>query len=757
MDLTKINKTSVTRLLLIFIALPLWANMDQNTINSPHLPISHCYHWLDERGSGYLTKKYAFAKANNGSVTFYTTPGTSNGAVAGPGLYCAKTPVGSMGYGDRVIRLDLVDDIVLYDANLGKKHCGHDGKYYPNQSTCDSKPWDIKFYSGGGVGNTAWYVIRDPQAIAQWSGNSAQLESDLLLNKKFSGASYQAHADLTIQYMKAERARIGEMTIINHKARMNLVEILNDPEEMKEIPPLNLIARVLRYTGRDLSDKKKNEVYEEQAIRALEDIYLDYNDIKSAIKGSNKLQSIFTDVALKLTNKADLHKYNVIAAYLMLREYAPAKLGQQVVTKIWSSIFKSDNVFDPLADAKITEAAQITAFFKALPSGSNVSKLKLQSQFIILKLLSQFVDDAGKRDRAMPYVYIIFNNYLTQGIEFFDQAYAAITNPKIDKTSILAGLYSNFESGGFANLDPVHMGTILESHLEGNVASADTQRWKNAISKLSLPLTSEETYKILGKYAQGSLKLPSFFDEVTFLRMLYDRSIREQKSHASPTNTFRMILSGYYDVFLNKIVTGKDDQAKINEQNNAEAFFVNLALSLSDDEKFAYGYAMLQNASYFALNPKYPGSLRYRGHPLARFIESYNQGNANFDQMLEELTAFSLDGSYLHHLLFEGLKRKNTAAKALLDIMLDTLTSDAFDNFRSTQLYTLSNTEKKNWHNYIYNSHIANAGDNRAKSDFCGIADTLNKFSRDLPNAVSPAQLSKLQDLIDEGENNNCF
>ena len=89
--------------------------------------------------------------------------------------------------------------------------------------------------------------------------------------------------------------------------------------------------------------------------------------------------------------------------------------------------------------------------------------------------------------------------------------------------------------------------------------------------------------------------------------------------------------------------------------------------------------------------------------------------------------------------------------------MLDTLTSDAFDNFRSTQLYTLSNTEKKNWHNYIYNSHIANAGDNRAKSDFCGIADTLNKFSRDLPNAVSPAQLSKLQDLIDEGENNNCF
>lgn len=757
MDLTKMNKTKIARLLLLFIALPLWANMDQNTIHSPHAPISHCYHWLNEAGKGYLTKKYAFAKANNGSVTFYTTPGTSNGAIAGPGLYCAKTPVGSMGYGDRVLRLDLVDDIVLYDANSGKKHCGHDGKYYADQATCNSKPWDIKFYSGGGVGNIAWYVIRNPQAIMQWSANSAQLESDLLLNKKFSGASYQAHADLTIQYMKSERARIGEMTIINHKARMNLMDILNDPEEMKEIPPLNLIARVVRYRAHDLSDKRRIQVYEEQAERALEDIHLDYNDIQDAIKNSKDLKTIFAKAAYDVTKKADLHKYNVVASYLLLRDLAPKRLTTRIMVNIWKAAFKSDNVFAPMAQAKITDSNQIGAFFKALPAGGDISKLKLQNQFVLLQLFDQFVDNKARADKATPYVWTIFYNYLTQGIEHFNQGYAAINNQSIDKVSILAGLYKNFESGNFKDMDPVYMGTILEDHLEGKAASADTQRWKNAISRLPLPLNDEETYKVLGKYVQGSLKLPSFFDETTFLTMLLERSIKEQKKHATPTNTFRMILSGYYDVFLGKIIKAKDDTLKATEQNAAESFFVNLALGLQDEYRFAYGYAMLQNASYFALNPRYPGSLRYRGHPMARFVGRYQQGDANFDKMLEELTAFSLDGSYLHHLIYEGLERDEDNAKALLSLMLDTLASDEFDTFRTTELYKASNTEKKNWRNYIYNSHIANAGDNRAKSDFCGISQTLSKFKRDIAKFVPAPQMTKLQALIDEGENDNCF
>ena len=77
-----------------------------NTKNDLHLPISHCYHWLTP---DHLEYKYKYANRTSGEITFYTSGG--NGAAAGPGLYCAKSPSGSYSYGSRLIRLDLVEDL----------------------------------------------------------------------------------------------------------------------------------------------------------------------------------------------------------------------------------------------------------------------------------------------------------------------------------------------------------------------------------------------------------------------------------------------------------------------------------------------------------------------------------------------------------------------------------------------------------------------------------------------------------------------
>ncbi|MEN0059597.1 MAG: hypothetical protein AAGB31_12230, partial [Bdellovibrio sp.] len=121
-----------------------------NMPDDPDMPIDHCYHWLNERTDKFLTFKYQYASKNGGEFSFYTTGG--NGAAAGPGIYCAKTPIGSYSYGDRVVRINFVDDIVISDGN--KKICGINGRFYSNQADCDKKPVDINLFNS----NSDWYV-----------------------------------------------------------------------------------------------------------------------------------------------------------------------------------------------------------------------------------------------------------------------------------------------------------------------------------------------------------------------------------------------------------------------------------------------------------------------------------------------------------------------------------------------------------------------------------------------------------------------
>lgn len=238
--------------------------------------------------------------------------------------------------------------------------------------------------------------------------------------------------------------------------------------------------------------------------------------------------------------------------------------------------------------------------------------------------------------------------------------------------------------------------------------------------------------------------------------MLFDRALAEQTQLATPTNTFRFILSGYYEYFHNNFVKAKDDAAKAAARNQAESFFLSLAQRLSGPLELAYTYPILQNASYFSVDSD-PANLNYDGHPMARYLKRYNQGDANFDAMLEQFTGASLDGSYLHYLSYMGLDRKDPNALNLLGLMLETLTGDTFKNFKATPEYALSNGEKETWHNYIFNRHIANAGRNRAKSDFCGISQTLNKYESKISSFVGATAALEAQAIIAEGKQNKCF
>lgn len=288
-----------------------------NTPDSPHVPISHCYHWLDEGGHRYLKHKYAHAKDNKGELTFYTTAATSNGSVAGPGLYCAKAPISSYSYGDRVIKVEFVDDVVLLDETTGKQYCGLDGNQLP-QAECDKKAWDVKFYSGGGKGVKAWYVISNPQSVIRWSANSSELEKELIQNKAFTSTTVKTHFDKTIQAMVNERASQGEKTIENLQARLGLIELIqNHPEKLKAIPATYLIDRALELeVETKLDNKTVSHFFETQIERIVLDQKLSTKDLTDLFKQNETI----TSIAIELLNKkmAEEKKDINTSLYLLL-------------------------------------------------------------------------------------------------------------------------------------------------------------------------------------------------------------------------------------------------------------------------------------------------------------------------------------------------------------------------------------------------------------------------------------------------------
>ncbi|MEN0059596.1 MAG: hypothetical protein AAGB31_12225 [Bdellovibrio sp.] len=178
------------------------------------IAISHCYHWL-QSNLGYLKFKLEHARDNDNELTFFSNPQTLNQAWAGRGLYCAQAPSGSFSYGDRVIRVEFVQDVVILDEYTGTKYCGRGGGSFTTDSQCQQRDWDVKFYDK----NMRWYLIKSPQVIKRWTINSPQLikevESDIL------GAisDYRAHANNAIRAMRHELSSFGELTFINGRSR----------------------------------------------------------------------------------------------------------------------------------------------------------------------------------------------------------------------------------------------------------------------------------------------------------------------------------------------------------------------------------------------------------------------------------------------------------------------------------------------------------------------------------------------------------
>lgn len=234
-----------------------------NTPDVPDYPISHCYHWLEEN-KGYLTFKYDHAAKNNGELTFYTTPATSKGSVAGPGLYCAKIPSGSYSYGNRVIKIEFVRDVVLRNELTGKNICGHSGSTLVTDEECQKKTWDLKYYNN----EPDWYVIQNPAAIAKWSAVSTDLIYDLQLNQRFGDHGYKSHSAATIAAIQSDTIAktIGNEHFINVNARMSLAALLKkDRTIINSIPTMSVLSELM-------VDANRKEIPEDTLKWAIESV-----------------------------------------------------------------------------------------------------------------------------------------------------------------------------------------------------------------------------------------------------------------------------------------------------------------------------------------------------------------------------------------------------------------------------------------------------------------------------------------------------
>lgn len=164
---------------------PAMANPNFDLESDPER-ITHCYHWIKEdlENKGFLSFKIDYAEKNNGDLTFYTHENTSTGALAGPGLYCAKTIVMSAGYGDRVIRIDFVDDVKIQNTTERyKQSCRINGE---NRDLSECKDITVEYYDAA----SDYYIIKDSSAIKSWTASSPALLKQL---KDFNTSFYHLY------------------------------------------------------------------------------------------------------------------------------------------------------------------------------------------------------------------------------------------------------------------------------------------------------------------------------------------------------------------------------------------------------------------------------------------------------------------------------------------------------------------------------------------------------------------------------------
>lgn len=686
-----------------------------NMPSDPQMPISHCYHWLDQRTQSFLTFKYKHAAANGGEFSFYTTGG--NGAAAGPGIYCAKTLLGSYSYGDRVVRLELVDDIVLTDGST--QVCGTTGKFYANQSDCDRQPVDIHLYSK----SSEWYVIKNPKAIKAWSANSPALVADLNAIKAHGTSSSNSHFDMTLQLMSTEAATIPQKTYTNSQARMDLLEILKDPKKVQQIPILGLVEMIAAARTDKISDAEKKKLYQTHLMRALKDPALGYNDYVDLLKKFSDvrehLKGMITAIGLVATvNPVDFKAYNPVVLVAAI-DKLDISVSTGAIRSLWQTLWASKTSFESLLSLDLkADGAVLKQFDAFIPPGLDVDQVQHNNIGFLLSFLDKYVPAKGPSYQRLTEKLFA---KLVRGTHYYvaDSTYEKLQNAALGKEQALLAVLREIITTPAPGLDMFAM-AALYGRVKAQLSADQVQKLETMISAMPIKTSPRLTYLILEDYKSGKHKLPDFLTRELVLNRLIERSISERSLGANTTNTYRLILSGLYAVYVDEAKAAKSKPAKDAALQQGATYFDSLATLLEKNKLYAYAYAARQNAVFMA------EGMKYEAHPMETLVADYDMGKKPTDAIIENLVVHGMDSGlmlYLVDLLGKGGADAGKA-DALLSKLLAYYVSPAFQTDIQDKNFLLMDAEKKLWANFLNNEELAPGG--KVRTDLCSFNGRLH-------------------------------
>jgi hypothetical protein len=672
-----------------------WANNRATNATT----IRYCYHWIDT-SRGFLQLKYDWAKTHNGEFSFYTTAG--NGAMAGAGIYCAKTAASSAGYGDRVIRLELVDDAVAYNSMTRECSIAFN-KVAPQE--CQKKEIDIEAYARPG---DEYYVIRRASAVKSWSSNSATVVADL----KAAAADGLPAAVIqkTINAIEAEVANTGARLYVNAQARMSLVKLMAMEDPLSKATPgalLTMLAAYQKSGQTEIPAAKLKAAISKYSVIAVQDPEASADEIGG-------LAEQFPELNLKEALSKAISENGKVNPVLLVAMADRLKMSVSVgeAKALWQRALTSKASMETLMSVKLTNPNILKGFNAALTEGAGIGKqVKPENAATLISLVANYVDSASQQTADLQKDLVRQMLQSSGGADIASIYKILSTNKNLDSKKVFAEAISE-QVDSNKDADPFTLAKAITA-ISG---SFDPDQVKKIAAKLALlPLkdSAKSSIDMLNEYNSGQVSYYVLTPDAFFPK-LTDRALTEQEKTPRTINVYRLILSEYR-AFFEYYIRKNTRDAKDTRDIIVRAWIGVLGV-LESRHRTEYSSAALQNYMYYAYNSNYGWMNLFLAD-----MQPYGAAKSQVTAMTEVM-ARSLDIGMTFNLLNAAEEKGVVAsnAEAILKSMVTYLNSDEFSQFAASKNFQVSQKEKQAWKNFGKEGA-------RYAADLCNFMDTAEK------------------------------
>lgn len=719
--------------------------------STPSVPVNHCYHWIKVQ---YLSGKYDYAQNNQGALSFEN----SNG-VEGPGLYCAKTPLDSMTYGERLIRIDFKEDVVFLDkAGTGQNVCGLVAGLI-SEEECKKKTPDVIFYDA----SSGWYVIKNPNVVRKWTSTSDLLKQEMEESKERADSSQIAKLAGVDRQISDEVRIQGQKSFVNKKSKSYLNQLAENGSNRTAVPPLvalNFISHNSTLPA-DIPDLDTHfEYFLSQALKDPRDFYKNtkslFDDIDLAKYA--KMKSFFQQIDFN-----HLENYNT-ATLLTFAKALQIPLNESQTDQLWRSVFAdpkkaaqlesfscNDKIQVAIDDSTIEEVENgaelmeglsnieekvdsLNDSMNALISASFVKNFPNEERFAAVlnseniagyfNLLNECVGTSTRHSPISNYYKILFRAMIySHKIYPSKLLYRNIKNRTMSKESLVKDVIAESATHHFQNVNPVNTSMLLE---ETRPQWGDQEYLEFTKTLTQVPISSEmlKSPDFLNFIINIATILPINYNLDLILTQLVQQAEQDSINEGKNKEFVQLVSSDLpqllNDLFKNNNYSLNSEKKRV--QNNIVQVFLNLATWLNTKKYNAWAYMYLEHFLTLKINAV---EIRFYNYPLV--TELFSSKSSEHEQLIEEIISQQFDYKMYDFLLnlAANTSSRERAAKYLpiLNKQLDYLNSRQLSTDLESREYGLMNSTE--------------TGRNPSYKNFCALMDSIrnSKISIRKPEA----------------------